>query len=199
MVVVARRRDPIKAEECWSSVIREDLRAFTGIRKKAWLDLIGNMTFAVGDKAPAKWIKAAETALSAVGPKDFGDQVRRWLSPMAPPENAKPLRITTPGRDLLGCLIWDSLLCPPDSQLDEALSWIGKATWKNKESRDRMLKIYGPLTDVLSARNPSVAQELEKSAGVSRDEARSEGSGSPSSLGQGDLTGSKVHAHRRAH
>ena len=161
---------PIKLEECWSGIIREDLRSFTGTRKKAWLDLIGNMTFAVSAKAPAKWTKAAETALAAVGPKDFGDQVRRWLSPMAPAESANPLRISTPGRDLLRCLIWDSLLCPPESQLDEALSWIGKATWKNKESRDRMLKIYGPLTEVLSARNPALAQELQKSPALLRDE-----------------------------
>jgi hypothetical protein len=160
---------PIKAEECWSGIVRADLRGFTGARKKAWLDLIGNMTFAVGAKAPAKWTKGAETALAAVGPEDFRDRMRRWLSPMAPAEKAQPLRISTPGRDLLRCLIWDSLLCPPNPQLDEALAWIGTATWKNKESRDRMLKIYGPLTEVLSARNPELARQLEKNPALSQE------------------------------
>jgi hypothetical protein len=74
----------------------------------------------------------------------------------------EPLRLTTPGRDVLRCLIWDSALCPPDPQLDEALAWIGKATWKNKESRDRMMKIEGPLSEVLSARNPALALLLSK-------------------------------------
>jgi hypothetical protein len=159
---------PIKAEECWSGIIRADLRGFAGTHKKAWLDLIGNMTFAVSAKAPAKWTKAAETALAAVGPEDFRDQVRHWLAPMEPIEKAKPLRISTPGRDLLRCLIWDSLLCPSDPQLDEALTWIGKATWKNKESRDRMLKIYGPLSEVLSARNPELARQLDGNQGSSQ-------------------------------
>jgi len=150
---------PIKAEECWSSIVRSDLRGFTGARKKAWMDLIGNMTFAVVKKPPAKWTKAAETAMAAVGPEDFRNQMRSWLKPMA---EDKPLRLTTPGRDVLRCLIWDSALCPSDPQLDEALAWIGKATWKNKESRDRMLKIEGPLADVLSERNPQLAQLLDK-------------------------------------
>jgi len=148
---------PIKPDECWSSIVRADLRAFTGPRKKAWTDLIGNMTFAVTTKPPAKWTKAAETALAAVGPEDFVNQMRRWLAPMA---DDKPLRISTPGRDALRCLIWDCSLCPPDPQLDEAVSWIGKATWKNKESRDRILKIAGPLREVLSARNPELSRQL---------------------------------------
>ena len=152
---------PIKAEECWSSVVRADLRSFTGARKKAWMDLIGNMTFAVVKKPPAKWTKAAETAMAAVGREDFRNQMRRWLQPMA---EDQPLRLTTPGRDVLRCLIWDAAFCPPDPQLDEALSWIGKATWKNKESRDRMMKIEGPLADVLSERNPELGQLLDKPA-----------------------------------
>src|SRR5215471_384543 len=50
------------------------------------------------------------------------------------------------------------------------LGWIDKATWKNKESRDRMLKIYRPLTVVLSARNPELARRLEKSQSLSQQE-----------------------------
>jgi len=148
---------PIQPDDCWSSIVRADLRAFTGARKKAWTALIGNMTFAVTAKPPAKWTKAAETALAAVGPEDFVNQMRRWLAPMA---DGKPLRISTPGRDMLRCLIWDCSLCPPDPRLDEAVSWIGKATWKNKESRDRMLKIAGPLREVLSARSPELSRQL---------------------------------------
>jgi hypothetical protein len=148
---------PIKDEECWSSVVRADLRSFTGERRKAWMDLIGNMTFAVVKKPPAKWTKAAEVAMTAVGPEDFRNQMRRWLAPMA---EDKPLRLTTPGRDVLRTLIWDSALCPQDPQLDEALAWIGKATWKNKESRDRMSKIAGPLAEILSARSPELARLL---------------------------------------
>jgi hypothetical protein len=150
---------PIKTEECWSSIVRADLRGFTGERKKAWLELIGNMTFAVVAKPPAKWTKVAEAALKAVGPEDFRNQMRRWLKPM---DEDKPLRLTTPGRDVLRCLIWDASLCPPDPQLDEALSWIGKAAWKNKESRDRLSKIAGPLNDVLSASHPEGVMTVAK-------------------------------------
>src|SRR5207248_6797712 len=96
---------PIKTEECWSSIVRADLRNFTGSRKKAWMELIGNMTFAVVTKPPAKWSKIAELALGAVGPEDFANQMRRWLAPMA---ESKPLRLSTPGRDVLRCLIWDA-------------------------------------------------------------------------------------------
>ena len=152
---------PIKPDECWSSIVRADLRGFTGTRKKAWLELIGNMTFAVVAKPPAKWTKAAEAALQAVGPDDFKNQVRRWLAPMA---DGKPLRLTTPGRDVLRCLIWDCGLCPPDPQLNDALAWIGKATWKNKESRDRLLKIAGPLNQALSASHPEGVMTVDKPA-----------------------------------
>jgi hypothetical protein len=150
---------PIKSEDCWSGIVRADLRGFTGARKKAWMGLIGNMTFAIGSKIPAKWTKAAETALAAVGPEDFANQMRRWLAPMAPAAGDKPLRLTTPGRDVLRILVWTCALCPPDPQLDEALAWIGKATWKNKESRDRMMKISEPLSNILSARSPERAWE----------------------------------------
>jgi hypothetical protein len=150
---------PIKADECWSSIVRADLRNFTGARKKAWIELIGNMTFAVVAKPPAKWTKAAEAAMAAVGPEDFANQMRRWLAPMA---ESKPLRLSTPGRDLLRCLIWDCTLCSPDPQLSEALAWIGKATWKNKESRDRLSKIAGPLNDVLSPSHPEGVMTLDR-------------------------------------
>lgn len=160
---------PINADECWSGIVRSDLRGFEGSRKKAWLDLIGNMTFAVSDKPPAKWTKAAEPAITAVGPEDFRNQLRRWLTPMAPKEDGKPLRISIAGRDVLRCLIWYASLCSPDPQLDEALAWIDKAAWKNKESRDRMLKIYGPLNLVLSARNPDLARSLEKNQNLLQD------------------------------
>jgi hypothetical protein len=121
------------------------------------MDLIGNMTFAVVKKPPAKWTKAAEAAMAAVGPEDFRDQMRRWLAPMA---EDTPLRLTIAGRDVLRTLIWDCALCPPDPQLDEALAWIGKAKWKNKESRDRMMKIEGPLAEVLLARSPELGRLL---------------------------------------
>jgi len=152
---------PIKADECWSSVVRADLRGFTGARKTAWMELIGNMTFAVVTKPPAKWTKVAEAAMAAVGHEDFSNQMRRWLQPMT---EDKPLRLTTPGRDVLRTLIWDAALCPPDSQLDEALLCIGKANWKNKESRDRMSKISGPLTEVFSQRNPGLVPSLDPPA-----------------------------------
>lgn len=148
---------PIQPEDCWSGIIRADLRSFTGARKKAWMDLIGNMTFAVVAKPPAKWSALAAPALASVGPEDFRNQMRRWLAPMA---GDQPLRLSIAGRDVLRCLIWDGGLCPPDPELDEALSWIGRAKWKNKESRDRMLKIEGPLGDVLSARNPELGRQL---------------------------------------
>ncbi len=148
---------PINPEECWSGIVRVDLRSFTGDRKKAWLELIGNMTFAVGAKPPAKWTKTAEIAFQAVGNEDFRAHMRRWLAPM---DEEKPLRLSTPGRDALRALIWYCSFCPPDPQLDEALAKIGSAKWKNKESRDRALKLEGPLAEVLGARNPSLAQEL---------------------------------------
>lgn len=151
---------PIRTEECWSGIVRADLRTFEGARKKAWMDLISNMTFAVTAKPPAKWIKAAEAAMAAVGPEDFANHVRRWLAPMA---GENPLRLSTPGRDALRCLIWDCSFCPPDEELDQALASIAAAKWKNKESRDRMLKITGPLEEVLKARNPALARTLPSS------------------------------------
>jgi hypothetical protein len=154
---------PINPRECWSSIVRTDLRSFTGPRKTAWLSMIRNMTFAVSAKPPAKWTKTAKAALSAIDPEDFRNQLLRWLAPMAPSENTKQLCIGTPGRDFLRCLIWDCLFAPLDPLVDEALTWIDKATWKNKQSRDRMLKIYGPLREVLSARDPELARQLEKS------------------------------------
>jgi hypothetical protein len=57
---------PIKSEDCWSSIVRADLRGFTGARKKAWMELIGNMTFAVVTKPPAKWVKAAQSRRAAL-------------------------------------------------------------------------------------------------------------------------------------
>jgi len=148
---------PVKPEECWSGIIRADLRSFTAARKKAWTDLIGNMTFAVVAKPPAKWSAIAAPALASVGPEDFRNQMRRWLAPMA---GDQPLRLSIAGRDVLRCLIWDAGMCPPDPELDEALSWISRAKWKNKESRDRMSKIAGPLAQVLSARRPELARLL---------------------------------------
>ncbi|MCU1334631.1 MAG: hypothetical protein JWO19_212 [Bryobacterales bacterium] len=150
---------PIKADDCWSSIVRADLRDFTGARKKAWMELIGNMTFAVVTNPPAKWVKIAQSALSKIDPEDFRNQIRRWTEPF---KSDKPLRLSTPGRDVLRCLIWDCSLCPPDPELDEALASIGKAKWKNKESRDRLSKISGPLNDILSASHPEGVLTLDK-------------------------------------
>jgi len=152
---------PIKADECWSSIIRADLRTFTGERKKAWLELIGNMTFAVVTKPPAKWVKPAESALAKIDPQDFRDQIRRWMEPF---KSGKPLRLSTPGRDALRCLIWDCSLFGPDHALNEALSWISTAQWKNKESRDRLSKIEGPLNEILTASHPESVMKIERPA-----------------------------------
>lgn len=152
---------PIKAEECWSSIVRADLRTFSGDRKKAWLELIENMTFAVVTKPPAKWVKAAQEALAKIDPEDFRNQIRRWMEPF---RSGPPLRLSTPGRDVLRCLIWDCGLRGPDPQLNEALSWISGAKWKNKESRDRLLKIEGPLNEILSASHPESVMKVERPA-----------------------------------
>jgi hypothetical protein len=152
---------PIKSDECWSSIIRTDLRTFAGDRKKAWLELIGNMTFAVVTKPPAKWIKAAENALGKIDPEDFRNQIRRWMEPF---RSDQPLRLSTPGRDVLRCLIWDCGVFGPDPRLSEALSWISGAKWKNKESRDRLLKIEGPLNEILSGSHPGSVMKLERPA-----------------------------------
>jgi hypothetical protein len=152
---------PIKADECWSSIVRADLRNFTGDRKRAWLELIGNMTFAVVTKPPAKWVKPAESALSKIDPQDFRDQIRRWMEPF---KSDQPLRLSTPGRDVLRCLIWDCGLFGPDPRLGEALSWISRAKWKNKESRDRLSKIEGPLNEILSASHPERVMKIERPA-----------------------------------
>ena len=152
---------PINAAECWSSIIRADLRTFTGDRKRAWLELIGNMTFAVGAKPPAKWVKAAESALAKIDPQDFRDQIRRWMEPF---KSDQPMRLSTPGRDALRCLIWDCSLCEPDPALNQALSWISGAQWKNKESRDRLSKIEGPLNEILSGSHPESVMKIERPA-----------------------------------
>lgn len=152
---------PIDADECWSSIVRADLRGFTGDRKRAWMDLISNVTFAIGSRMPAKWAKASEAALKAVGDEDFRARMRRWLAPTAPGGSEdKPLRLSVAGRDALRCLIWDCLFCAPDPELDQALLEIGRTKWKNKESRDRALKLEGPLAEVLGTRNPELARQL---------------------------------------
>ena len=152
---------PIKADECWSSIVRADLRTFTGDRKKAWLELIANMSFAVVAKPPAKWVKIAQDALAKIDPQDFRDQIRRWMEPF---KSDKPLRLSTPGRDALRCLIWDCGLFGSDPQLSEALSWISGAKWKNKESRDRLSKIEGPLNEILTASHPESVMKIERPA-----------------------------------
>jgi len=83
---------------------------------------------------------------------------------MAPFKSDQPLRLSTPGRDVLRCLIWDCSLCGPDPALNEALSWISGAKWKNKESRDRLLKIEGPLNEILSASHPVSVMKIERPA-----------------------------------
>ena len=148
---------PINPDDCWSSIIRSDLRSFIGDRKRAWMGLILNVTFAIGSRMPGKWAKTAEAAVKAVGDEDFRAQMKRWLAPLT---QDKPLRLSVAGRDALRCLIWDCLFCSPDPQLDEALLQIGRMKWKNKESRDRALKLEDPLVEVLSARNPGLAGEL---------------------------------------
>jgi hypothetical protein len=154
-------KTPIKMDECWSGIVRADLRTFTGDRKNAWLELIGNMTFAVVNKPPAKWVKAAQAALAKIDSDDFRRQIRRWMEPF---KSDQPLRLSTPGRDALRCLIWDCGLAGPDPQLNDALSWISSAKWKNKESRDRLMKIEGPLNEILSASHPESVMKIDRPA-----------------------------------
>ena len=78
---------PIKADECWSSIIRADLRTFTGDRKKAWLER-SEYDFRVGPSHLPSGSKAARIAL-ARSIASFRDQIRRWMEPF---RSEKPLR-----------------------------------------------------------------------------------------------------------
>jgi hypothetical protein len=147
---------PIDDGECFSSVIRRDLRTMPAEKKKAWLAVLSNMTFAIGGKAPAKWAKPAKKALDALGADEFHSRIRAWFSVF---RGEKPLNASTAGTDLLRCLIWDYALMPAEPRTDEAYSWIGKAKWKNNKARDRVLKTLAPLCDLLVERNPDMAWE----------------------------------------
>lgn len=147
---------PIDHAECWTSVIRAGLRAMPFKTRKAWLAVIENITFNMGGRMPAKWVKVAEKALQGLGPEEFYNRIEQWFTSF---NTDKPLNVSTPGSDLLRCLIWDYSLLPPNPKTDEAFVLLSKATYKNKQARDRMLKIVPVMHALFAERSPELAWE----------------------------------------
>lgn len=131
---------PIDPAECWTGVIRADLRAVPPDLKKRWLAVVGNMTFQIGARIPAKWSKTANKALAALGADAFHARIQTWFGTLA--DATKPQPLSTPGSDLLRCLLWDySLLDDRRPETDAAFRRLTTAKWKNKQARDRALKL----------------------------------------------------------
>ena len=116
--------------------------------KKRWLAVIENMTFRVGARIPAKWSKAATKALAALGADEFHSRVQSWFHTLD--SCGKPRPLSTPGSDLLRCLLWDYSILDRRPETDAAFRRLTTAKWKNKQARDRALK----LTPILEALFP---------------------------------------------
>jgi hypothetical protein len=145
---------PIDASECWTGVIRADLRTMPPDLSKRWLAVIENMTFQIGARIPAKWSKVATKALAALGADEFHARIQAWFEILQ--DSEKPQQLSTPGSDLLRCLLWDYSLLDRRAETDAAFRRLTTAKWKNKQARDRALK----LTPILESLFPDA--ELPK-------------------------------------
>ena len=146
---------PIKADECWSSVVRADLRGMPKNERGLWMPLLSNASFAIADKPPAKWLTPAQEAFEKVGAGQFRDRYRRWFQPF---RDAQPVKLTSPGLYLLRMLIWYAMVAQ-DPSVDEALAWFAQAQWKTKAAADRSAKAETAFSYIMAQRNPAAARE----------------------------------------
>lgn len=144
---------PKEERECWSIVVRQDLRSVQPESKGPWLRLLGNITFAVGNRIPKKWEKEARVCLKEVGAESFRRQMVKWFAPF---REGRPVRLSVPGRDLLRCLLWYATLAD-DSSIDEAVASLAQANWKSKKDVGRLPVVLGPFLDLLERRRPELA------------------------------------------
>lgn len=118
-------------EECWSDLLRGDLRRCPPEMRAAWRALLENVTFGFGEKPPAKWFKPAARALSAVGNEEFCEKVRRWFAPF---RDGTKQRLTVIGRDILRNLMFYGLVAG-NPAVDEAISWFATAAGRRRRIR----------------------------------------------------------------
>lgn len=146
---------PIKANECWSNVIRGGLRSMPAEERRLWMPLVTNASFAVSDKPSAKWMNPAKEAFQKLGVDKFRPRYREWFEPF---RQSEPLKLTMPGRDMLRLMIWYALVAE-DPQVDEAVAWFSQAQWKTKDAADRAAKADTAFCHVMTLRNPAMARE----------------------------------------
>ncbi len=147
--------NPIQKNECWSSIIRADLRGMTPEERQLWLPVLMNASFATADKPPAKWLKPAKEAFGKLGVERFRARYRTWFQPF---RDSQPLKLTIPGRDLLRMMIWYAMVAE-DAAVDEALAWFAQGKWKTKQSADRSAKAETAFSYVMMQRNPEAARD----------------------------------------
>jgi hypothetical protein len=146
---------PIKADECWSGIVRSDLRSMPKGERGLWMPLVTNASFAIADKPPAKWLTPAKDAFEKLGAGKFRDRYRRWFQPF---RDGQPVKLTSPGQCLLRMLIWYAMVAE-DPSVDEALAWFAQAQWKTKAAADRSAKAETAFSYVMAQRNPAAARD----------------------------------------
>ena len=147
---------PIKIADCWSNIVRTDVRKLPLEERRRWRAVLGNASFSNTDKPPAKWLKPARAAFAQLGVEKFRVCFRAWFEHFRAHE---PLKLTVPGRDLLRILMWYAIVAE-DPGVDEALAWYAKAKWKNKASSDRAATTATAFAYVLPARDPKLARRV---------------------------------------
>jgi hypothetical protein len=144
---------PVNEKACWSALIQKDLRAMTNARRRGWIALLRNVPLAPAAQPSKKWLKPAAKLLKDVGTEDFRDRVRAWFEPF---RDARPLKLTLPGRDMLAALFWYAHLAQ-DAGTDEALLWYATAKWKTQADLGRTARLLPVWVYALIERTPDKA------------------------------------------
>jgi hypothetical protein len=142
--------DPLDPRQCWSDVVRHDLRAMTGERKAHWKALFRHIKGNAPAKPAKSWIKEGEKRLAAVSPEDFADRFRAWLQPF---KSAEPQRLSVAGSHVLRGLLWYAALTRDPDVAEPALVLLD-AQWKAKRNLD---KVMVSLVNVLETLPPVTA------------------------------------------
>ncbi|MFN7936335.1 MAG: hypothetical protein U0R19_23610 [Bryobacteraceae bacterium] len=144
---------PINEKACWSSIIQKDLRSMPTARQSAWIALLSNVPLAPAAQPSKKWLKPAAKLLKDVTTEDFRTRLRAWFQPF---HDARPLKLTLPGRDMLAALLWYTHLAK-DPQTDEALLWYATAKWKTQADLARTARLLPVWVHAVIERAPDQA------------------------------------------
>jgi len=147
---------PIRAEECWSCRVKQDVRQMKPKQRAAWIKLLDNPSFTVTAKPPQKWLNSAQAAFSGVGADEFRRRFVEWFAPFG---EGTPLRLTVCGRNVLRGLMWLALVAR-DPAVDEALCRFAGAKWKTKEHLRRAAQAEMAFAHVLAERAPEGALKM---------------------------------------